>query len=134
MLSARCCVLITLLLPLVGSVSCEEEELPILPSTTIQFRRLFHFTHECNDRRPWSNRDCQRSNFLAASQVLWNGNSRVTTFQSATSLSAQITASDLANTRDGEYLCHDPAPGGGVSNPSSFAIQCIAYESGKQSL
>jgi len=62
------------------------------------------------------------SNFLAASQVLWNGNSRVTTFQSATSLSAQITASDLATQGTASISVTNPAPGGGVSNPSSFAI------------
>lgn len=61
-------------------------------------------------------------NFLANSVVRWNGNDRPTTFQSNNQLTAQISASDTAAAGIAEVTVFNPAPGGGSSNASTFAI------------
>ena len=56
------------------------------------------------------------SGFTSSSQVLVNGNPRATTFVSATSLTAQVLASDIATTGQLNVQVTTPAPGGGTSN------------------
>ncbi len=62
------------------------------------------------------------SNFTSSSQVLWNGSPRPSTFASATSLTAQITAADLASTSTATVTVSSPAPGGGTSSALTFSI------------
>ena len=60
--------------------------------------------------------------FISASQILWNGNSVPTTYVSSTSLKAQIPASDLSSAGTANVAVQNPAPGGGTSSALSFAI------------
>jgi uncharacterized protein (TIGR03437 family) len=62
------------------------------------------------------------ASFVANSVVRWNGLDRVTTFNSATSLSAQILASDIANAGTANITVFNPTPGGGVSGTLTFNI------------
>ncbi|MCC7366140.1 MAG: PASTA domain-containing protein [Dehalococcoidia bacterium] len=62
------------------------------------------------------------ANFAAGSKVFWNGFQRTTTFGSATSLTATITAADIAESGSGSVTVVTPAPGGGTSDPVSLAI------------
>jgi hypothetical protein len=61
-------------------------------------------------------------NFLSSSQIAWNGKALTTNFVSATSLSAQIPSSDLANVGNASIAVVTPAPGGGTSGPQTFNI------------
>lgn len=63
------------------------------------------------------------TNFTAASRVHWNGTERPTTFTSATSLSAVLTASDVAAAGSANVTVVTPAPGGGTSNALAVSIQ-----------
>ena len=63
------------------------------------------------------------SSFLASSVVRWNGQDRVTTFVTATQLTAQIPASDVANIGTANVTVFNPAPGGGTSASQTFTIQ-----------
>ncbi|MCI0744222.1 MAG: hypothetical protein L0Y58_02350 [Verrucomicrobia subdivision 3 bacterium] len=54
--------------------------------------------------------------FINGAVVRWNGNPRPTTFVSATQLTAQIPAADLANAGTAQVTVFNPAPGGGASN------------------
>ena len=71
------------------------------------------------------------SNFLPASQVQWNGNSRTTTFVSSTQLQAHIMAADLAAAGKVPVTVLNPAPGGGTSNTATFTVPAatIAFRS-----
>jgi subtilisin family serine protease len=60
--------------------------------------------------------------FTPASIVRWNGAARTTTYVSATSLQAAITASDIASTGTASVNVLNPAPGGGASSSLSFSI------------
>ncbi len=60
--------------------------------------------------------------FMSGSQVLWNGIARSATFNSATSLTTQIAASDVATAGTATVAVSNPAPGGGPSNTVNFAI------------
>lgn len=62
------------------------------------------------------------TNFINGSTVRWNGADRATTFGSATSLSAQITAADIANAGTAQVTVFNPAPGGGTSPTATFTI------------
>ena len=62
------------------------------------------------------------ANFIASSQVQWNGANRATTFVSATTLQAQITLADLAQPGQAGVTVINPAPGGGTSNAATFSI------------
>ncbi|HNG34148.1 MAG TPA: IPT/TIG domain-containing protein, partial [Blastocatellia bacterium] len=62
------------------------------------------------------------SNFVSGSTVQWNGNTRTTTFVSATQLTAAIPATDIANTGTATVTVVTPAPGGGTSNSAGFNI------------
>jgi len=62
------------------------------------------------------------SGFVSTSEVRWNGAMRATTFVSATRLTADIQASDLAARGTAQVEVFTPAPGGGVSNALTFTI------------
>ena len=60
--------------------------------------------------------------FVASSEVRWNGEARTTTFQSATTLTAQISAADLLAPGTAQVTVVNPAPGGGTSAALPLAI------------
>ncbi len=60
------------------------------------------------------------SGFVAGSAVRWNGSERVTTFLSATQLSAAIPASDVS--APGNVAVSVTNPGGGVSNDFNLSV------------
>lgn len=62
------------------------------------------------------------SNFISSSTVEWNGSARPTTFASAASLQAAITAADIATGGTASVTVSTPAPGGGTSSPLTFTI------------
>lgn len=62
------------------------------------------------------------TNFISSSQVLWNGSPLTTAYVSATSLTAQIPASDLTSTGIASVSVQNPAPGGGTSSALTFTI------------
>jgi len=62
------------------------------------------------------------SNFVSSSTVYWNGSSRQTMYSSATSISAQISAADIARAGSASVTVVTPPPGGGTSAPQSFSI------------
>ncbi len=62
------------------------------------------------------------TNFANNSTVNWNGSGRTTTFVSATQLTAQILASDIATAGTAMVTVVTPAPGGGTSNAQTFTI------------
>jgi hypothetical protein len=64
----------------------------------------------------------QGSNFVPGSVVQWNGNSRTTTLVSATQLTANIPASDIAQAGTAEITVSNPAPGGGISSALTFSV------------
>lgn len=66
------------------------------------------------------------TNFVSGALVRWNGADRQTTFVSATQLTAAIPASDLVTAGTASITVFNPAPGGGLSNTSSFTINNLA--------
>ncbi len=60
--------------------------------------------------------------FETNSVVLWNGSSRSTTYGSATSLTAAITAADIATPGTANVSVMTPAPDGGTSSAIAFTI------------
>ena len=62
------------------------------------------------------------TSFEPTSVVLWNGSSRSTTYGGATSLTAAITAADIATPGTANVSVTTPAPGGGTSNAITFTI------------
>jgi hypothetical protein len=62
------------------------------------------------------------SNFFPNSQVLWNGAQLATTYVGTTELTASVPASDIAAGGSSPVTVRNPAPGGGTSNASNFAI------------
>ncbi|MBA3470745.1 MAG: beta-propeller fold lactonase family protein [Herpetosiphonaceae bacterium] len=62
------------------------------------------------------------TNFITTSKVRWNGTERPTTFVSATTLQATISAQDLAVAAEAGVSVFTPLPGGGVSNAATFSI------------
>lgn len=62
------------------------------------------------------------SSFMTSSTVEWNGTALATTYVSSTSLTAQVPASDLTSSGSATINVSNPAPGGGVSNGTSFTI------------
>jgi hypothetical protein len=62
------------------------------------------------------------SNFMQNSTIDWNGTALTTTYVSATSLTAQISASDLASSGIATITVVTPTPGGGTSASLSFSI------------
>jgi uncharacterized protein (TIGR03437 family) len=62
------------------------------------------------------------SNFVDGSWVRWNGGERVTTFVSASKLTAALTEWDVAYAGVVGVTVSSPAPGGGLSNAASFTV------------
>ncbi len=62
------------------------------------------------------------SSFVSTSVVRWNGEARPTTFVSATSLQAAISAADIATAGTAQVSVFTPGPGGGTSSPLNFTI------------
>ena len=62
------------------------------------------------------------TSFAPGALVQWNGADRPTTFNSPTSLSAQIPASDLTTPGIASVTASNPIPGGGVSGSLSFYV------------
>lgn len=60
--------------------------------------------------------------FISASQVLWNNSAVQTTYGSSTSLTAQIPASDLGSAGIANITVQNPTPGGGTSTAIAFTI------------
>ena len=65
------------------------------------------------------------SGFVSQSVVRWNGEARPTTFVSATSLQAAISAADIAAPGTAQVSVFTPAPGGGASQSLSFSINAV---------
>jgi hypothetical protein len=59
------------------------------------------------------------TNFVAASQVSFNGGLKPTTFKSATQLTAAIAATDILNSGLVNVTVTNPGPGGGISTPAA---------------
>jgi hypothetical protein len=66
------------------------------------------------------------ANFIASSQILWNGNAVDTTYVSAMSLTASIAASNLASSGVANVRVQNPAPGGGTSAALKFKVSAPA--------
>ncbi|NWG14674.1 MAG: putative Ig domain-containing protein, partial [Acidobacteria bacterium] len=62
------------------------------------------------------------SSFIPGATVRWNNQGRSTTFLSSVQLRAVIPASDIASAATATVTVFNPAPGGGISNPLSFAV------------
>ncbi|MFI5348415.1 MAG: N,N-dimethylformamidase beta subunit family domain-containing protein [Elusimicrobiota bacterium] len=62
------------------------------------------------------------TNFVAGSTVLWNGQSRVTSFVSAAQLTAAILTSDLLSPATAIVNVVNPGPGGGASGGAGFLV------------
>lgn len=62
------------------------------------------------------------SGFQSNSVVQWNGTTRITTFVSATQLTAAITSGDIASAGTASVTVFTPTPGGGTSAAATFNI------------
>jgi hypothetical protein len=62
------------------------------------------------------------SGFVAGSTVDWNGTALTSSYVSATTLTAQVPASDLAAAGSGTITVVNPTPGGGTSNGATFSV------------
>jgi hypothetical protein len=62
------------------------------------------------------------SSFVSGAHILWNGANLVTTFVSATQLTATVSAADIAAGGRASVSVSNPAPGGGVSGTLTFTI------------
>jgi hypothetical protein len=60
--------------------------------------------------------------FFAGSLVRWNGSPRQTTFVSATQITAQIPASDIATVATIAVTVFNSTPGGGTSNSATLVV------------
>jgi len=65
------------------------------------------------------------TNFVAASQVSFNGGLKPTTFVSATQITATISAADIANAGLLPVTVTNPAPGGGTSSAAQFTVNNV---------
>jgi hypothetical protein len=65
------------------------------------------------------------SNFVPNSVVRWNGNSRTTTYVSATELQGAILSTDIATGIEAQVTILNPAPSGGVT--SALAVQVSSF-------
>jgi hypothetical protein len=65
------------------------------------------------------------SNFIPTSTVQWNGTSRLTTYLSATLVTAEIGSNDVAGAGPDTITVLNPAPAGGLSNAKDFVVPCV---------
>jgi alpha-tubulin suppressor-like RCC1 family protein len=69
------------------------------------------------------------SGFVEGSTVRWNGSARSTTVVSATQLTANIGAADIAQSGEAAVTVFTPAPGGGGSSALTFTITPVPVAS-----
>jgi hypothetical protein len=62
------------------------------------------------------------TNFVPTSVVNFNGNAKTTTYISATEVTANITAADIATAGTFPVTVTNPTPGGGTSNAQTFTV------------
>lgn len=62
------------------------------------------------------------TSFVPGATVRWNGSNRATTFNSSTSLTAQISAGDVASAGIESVTVFSPIPGGGLSGSLPFDV------------
>ncbi|MBK7366409.1 MAG: IPT/TIG domain-containing protein [Candidatus Eisenbacteria bacterium] len=62
------------------------------------------------------------ANFARCATVRWDGSDRVTTWVSATQLTAAILGADVASAGSHAVTVFNPAPGGGASNAMTFTV------------
>jgi hypothetical protein len=62
-------------------------------------------------------------NFISGSMVQWNGSPRQTFYQSATQVTASITANDITSAGTAAVVVVNPPPGGGTSATATFTIK-----------
>ena len=62
------------------------------------------------------------TNFVNTSVVNWAGSARTTTYVSATEVTAQIKAADIAKAGTFKVTVTNPTPGGGTSGSSNFVV------------
>jgi hypothetical protein len=62
------------------------------------------------------------TNFIPGSTVDWNAGGRITTYQSATRLTALITGADIASAGSVPVTVVNPSPGGGTSSAVNLSI------------
>ncbi|MES2389931.1 MAG: hypothetical protein V4543_18155, partial [Bacteroidota bacterium] len=67
------------------------------------------------------------TNFISTSKVYWNGSLRTTTYNSATQLTANITAADIATAKTALITVNSPAPGGGTTTAARFVVNPVAH-------
>jgi hypothetical protein len=70
------------------------------------------------------------SGFISSSQVNWNGAARPTVFDSATRLTATISAADQASPATAQVSVTTPAPGGGTSASLPFLVSAETPDAG----
>ncbi len=61
------------------------------------------------------------SNFVPTSVVQWNGQNRPTTYSNGSSLTATISAADVASFSTAQVTVYTPPPGGGTTTPLPFS-------------
>ena len=66
------------------------------------------------------------TNFISGSVINWNGTALVTTFVSATQLTASVSATLVAVAGTANITVFNPTPGGGTSNVSVFTISSVS--------
>jgi hypothetical protein len=62
------------------------------------------------------------TDFYSSSVINWNGSAKTTTFVNATTLTASITAADIASAGTATVTITNPTPGGGTSSGQTFTI------------
>lgn len=62
------------------------------------------------------------SNFISSSTLYWGTTALATQFVSATQLTAQVSAADIASPGAASITVQNPAPGGGTSNALQFEV------------
>jgi hypothetical protein len=62
------------------------------------------------------------TDFYSSSVINWNGSAKTTTFVNATTLTASITAADIATAGTATVTVTNPVPGGGTSSGQTFTI------------
>lgn len=70
------------------------------------------------------------SGFVSSSTIQWNGVALATTFNSSSSLTATVPASDVSATGTASVTVSSAAPGGGISNSTAFMITTPPSASG----
>jgi hypothetical protein len=66
------------------------------------------------------------SGFIANSTVYWGASALTTTYVSATQLTAQVPAADIATAGTIAITVQTPAPGGGASNAWQFEVDSVS--------